>query len=105
MTVLPLAEEALLLLYTDGVIEARDPKGHFFDLEDRITAWPHRDLDELLPYILDGLTAHVGGNMRFNDDAAMVTVQRLSDSRVRRQRAGGDDGLATLEDPARVGCG
>ncbi|WP_393101378.1 PP2C family protein-serine/threonine phosphatase [Streptomyces sp. LN325] len=105
MTELPLAEEALLLLYTDGVIEARDPKGRFFDLEDRIAAWPDRDLDELLPYILDGLTTHVGGNMRLNDDAAMVTVQRLSGSRVRRQRAGGDDGLATLEDPAQVGCG
>ncbi|MER5408857.1 PP2C family protein-serine/threonine phosphatase [Streptomyces sp. NPDC002769] len=103
-TVQPLAEEALLLLYTDGVIEARDPKGNFFDLEGRIAAWPGSDPDALLPYILDGLTAHVGGNMRLNDDAAMVTVRRLGNSIVRRQHDGGNVDLATLENPARVGC-
>ncbi|MER6436997.1 PP2C family protein-serine/threonine phosphatase [Streptomyces sp. NPDC001185] len=95
-TELPLAEEALLLLYTDGVIEARDPKGTFFDLEARIATWPGREPDEFLPYILAGLTAHVGGNTRLDDDAAMVTVQRLPHGTVRRQHDGRNEALATL---------
>ncbi|WP_194280787.1 PP2C family protein-serine/threonine phosphatase [Streptomyces fagopyri] len=101
-TVLPLAEDALLLLYTDGVIEARDPKGTFFDLEARIAGWPGRERDELLPYILDGLTAHVGGNMGLNDDAAMVTVQRLGNGSIHRQADGRGQGMATLEARAEV---
>ncbi|MEU1535028.1 PP2C family protein-serine/threonine phosphatase [Streptomyces fagopyri] len=101
-TVLPLAEDALLLLYTDGVIEARDPKGTFFDLEARIAGWPGWERDELLPYILDGLTAHVGGNMGLNDDAAMVTVQRLGNGSVHRQHDGRGKGMATLEARAEV---
>ncbi|MFJ8009055.1 PP2C family protein-serine/threonine phosphatase [Streptomyces fagopyri] len=101
-TVLPLAEDALLLLYTDGVIEARDPKGTFFDLEARIAGWPGRERDELLPYILDGLTAHVGGNMGLNDDAAMVTVQRLGNGSIHRQHDGRGQGMATLEARAEV---
>ncbi|MFG2477697.1 PP2C family protein-serine/threonine phosphatase [Streptomyces fagopyri] len=96
-TVLPLVEDALLLLYTDGVIEARDPKGTFFDLEARIAGWPGREPDELLPYILEGLTAHVGGSMRLNDDAAMVTVQRLSNGSVHRQNDCHGKDLAPLE--------
>ncbi|MFD8417945.1 PP2C family protein-serine/threonine phosphatase [Streptomyces sp. NPDC059466] len=104
-TVLPLAEEALLLLYTDGVIEARDPKGTFFDLEARIAGWPVRGPDELLPYILDGLTAHVGGDMHLNDDAAMVTVQRLRNGSIRRQDDGRGESLSALEDRAEVGTG
>jgi serine phosphatase RsbU (regulator of sigma subunit) len=75
MTVLPLSAEAIVLLYTDGAIEARDRDGNFYDLGARIAAWSGRDPGQLLRHVLDGLTAHVGGRMRLDDDVAMVAVQ------------------------------
>lgn len=75
MTVLPLSAEAIVLLYTDGAIEARDPEGTFYDLGARISTWSGRDPGQLLRYVLDGLAAHVGGQLRLDDDVAMVAVQ------------------------------
>jgi serine phosphatase RsbU (regulator of sigma subunit) len=75
MTVLPLSAGAIVLLYTDGAIEARDREGNFYDLGARITSWSGRDPGQLLRHVLDGLTAHVGGQRRLEDDVAMVAVQ------------------------------
>ncbi|MFC9245875.1 PP2C family protein-serine/threonine phosphatase [Streptomyces sp. NPDC057136] len=65
----------LLLLYTDGVIEARDSTGAFYALTERITGWtennPHAFLNRLRHDLLD----HVGG--RLGDDAAMIAIERL----------------------------
>ncbi|MER7208886.1 PP2C family protein-serine/threonine phosphatase [Streptosporangium sp. NPDC000239] len=65
-----------ILLYTDGVIEARDASGAFYPLLDR--AWvlggsdPQAALEELRADLLD----HVGGPLQ--DDAAMLLLRRHS---------------------------
>ncbi|MFB6978182.1 PP2C family protein-serine/threonine phosphatase [Streptomyces scopuliridis] len=64
-----------LLLYTDGVIEARDAAGRFYPLSDRVARWTDRDSDEVLDAIRTDLLRHVGA--RPNDDVAMVAVQRM----------------------------
>ncbi|MFE4537518.1 PP2C family protein-serine/threonine phosphatase [Streptomyces scopuliridis] len=65
-----------LLLYTDGVIEARDAAGCFYPLADRVARWTDRDSDEVLDTIRSDLLRHVGA--RPNDDVAMVAVQRMA---------------------------
>ncbi|MFH8371689.1 PP2C family protein-serine/threonine phosphatase [Streptomyces sp. NPDC018031] len=64
----------LVLLYTDGVIEARDRNGAFYPLVDRMTAWPGGEPDALLRYLCRDLVAYSGGVL--DDDAAMVAVRR-----------------------------
>ncbi|WP_371478592.1 PP2C family protein-serine/threonine phosphatase [Kitasatospora sp. NBC_00315] len=66
-----------LLVYTDGVIEARDARRRFYPLDERITAWAAEHPDGLLRQLRRDLLAHVGG--RLDDDAAMVAVERLAD--------------------------
>lgn len=65
---------ARLLLYTDGILEARDPAGRFVALQDVIgpLAVPGR-LDELLAAILDRLRGIVGGSP--GDDLALVVAE------------------------------
>jgi len=64
-----------LLLYTDGVIEARSPRGVFYPLEERATTFPSDGPDELLRRLIQDLTAHTGG--RLADDVAVLAVKRL----------------------------
>ncbi|MEU2572636.1 PP2C family protein-serine/threonine phosphatase [Streptomyces anulatus] len=64
----------LLLLYTDGVTEARDATGAFYPLTDRITGWSETDPDAFLDRFRRDLLRHVGGHL--NDDAAMIVVTR-----------------------------
>ncbi|WP_282204406.1 PP2C family protein-serine/threonine phosphatase [Kitasatospora fiedleri] len=64
-----------LLLYTDGVTEARDAAGAFYPLPDRTgplppAGTPRALLDALRRDLLD----HVGGRLR--DDAALIAVTR-----------------------------
>jgi len=63
-----------MLLYTDGVVEARDGEGRFYPLADRLglltAADPERALEELRADVL----RHVGG--RIADDAAMLLIRR-----------------------------
>jgi serine phosphatase RsbU (regulator of sigma subunit) len=65
----------VLLLYTDGVIEARNPAGTFYPLADRIVGWGQDAPQVLLCRVRDDLLAHVGG--RLGDDAAMIAIRRL----------------------------
>ncbi|MFD7120000.1 PP2C family protein-serine/threonine phosphatase [Streptomyces sp. NPDC056652] len=64
-----------LLLYTDGVIEARDAAGCFYPLANRVARWTDRDADEMLDALRSDLLRYVGA--RPTDDVAMVAVQRM----------------------------
>ncbi|MFD9435693.1 PP2C family protein-serine/threonine phosphatase [Streptomyces sp. NPDC060002] len=66
----------LLLLYTDGVIEARDAGGVFYPFADRAPEWTKEDPDELLRLLQDDLLTHVHGHL--DDDAAVVAIRRLA---------------------------
>ncbi|MGY5033049.1 PP2C family protein-serine/threonine phosphatase [Streptomyces sp. 900116325] len=66
----------LLLLRTDGVIEARDRKGTFYPLADRRGAWTGTGPESLVRHLRDDLLRHVGG--RLSDDAVMIAVRKSS---------------------------
>ncbi|SOE06606.1 PP2C family protein-serine/threonine phosphatase [Streptomyces sp. Ag109_G2-15] len=66
----------LLLLYTDGVIEARNAEGVFYPFAERVPEWTKEDPEELLRLLRDDLLAHVHGHL--NDDAAVVAIRRLA---------------------------
>ncbi|MDT7570162.1 MAG: hypothetical protein QOE05_336, partial [Actinomycetota bacterium] len=62
---------ARLLLYTDGILEAREPAGGFVRLADVLGPLSAGGpLGDVLPQVLDALRARVGGNL--GDDLALV---------------------------------
>ncbi len=65
----------LLLLYTDGVAEARDSRGAFYPLAERAAAWSESSPQQLLRRLREELLTHTDG--RLGDDAAAVAVRRL----------------------------
>ncbi|GAP52323.1 integral membrane protein [Streptomyces azureus] len=71
---LPFADGDQLLLYTDGVTEARDHRRAFYPLaeglERHVSHEPARTLDGLH----DELLSHVGG--RLHDDAALLLIRK-----------------------------
>ncbi|MET8125811.1 PP2C family protein-serine/threonine phosphatase [Streptomyces sp. NPDC005065] len=66
----------LLLLYTDGVIEARDRRGTFYPLADRLAAWTGTGPESLVRHLHDDLLRYVGGHL--GDDAVMIAVTKTS---------------------------
>lgn len=71
----PFTAEDRLLIYTDGVIEARDATRAFYPLTERLRAWTADRPMPLLEHLRHDLLAHAGG--RLGDDAAMVAVERV----------------------------
>ncbi|MBP2047713.1 serine phosphatase RsbU (regulator of sigma subunit) [Streptomyces griseochromogenes] len=65
-----------LLLYTDGVIEARDADGVFYPLMERAAQWAGSSPEKLLHHVRRDLLDHVGG--RLNDDAALIALCHAS---------------------------
>ncbi|MGW2558966.1 PP2C family protein-serine/threonine phosphatase [Streptomyces sp. NPDC001514] len=65
----------IVLLYTDGVIEARDRAGTFYPLEERVITWSARGPHALLSRLCSDLLRHAGGHL--GDDAAMVAIERM----------------------------
>ncbi|MEU9474481.1 PP2C family protein-serine/threonine phosphatase [Streptomyces sp. NPDC048191] len=63
-----------LLLYTDGVVEARDAEGTFYPLAGRAVRWAGSSPEKLLHHIRRDLLDHVGG--RLDDDAALIALCR-----------------------------
>ncbi|MFC9282242.1 PP2C family protein-serine/threonine phosphatase [Streptomyces collinus] len=63
-----------LLLYTDGVVEARDRDGRFYPLETRLAHWHGTGPESLLHHIHRDLLAHTRGHL--NDDVALVALHR-----------------------------
>ncbi|WP_369251673.1 PP2C family protein-serine/threonine phosphatase [Streptomyces sp. R41] len=72
----------ILLLYTDGVIEARSPAGAFYPLADRVASFPTSSPDTLLHHIHDDLLAHVGDQPA--DDAALLIIERTASHHLHR---------------------
>jgi serine phosphatase RsbU (regulator of sigma subunit) len=74
---LPFRPGDLLVLYTDGVIEARNRAGAFYPLTERLASWQDGDPETLVRHLRDDLLAYVGG--RLPDDAAVVVVERADE--------------------------
>ncbi|MBM4796580.1 serine/threonine-protein phosphatase [Streptomyces sioyaensis] len=62
----------LLLLYTDGVIEARDRSGTFYPLIDRLMSWNETDPTALVRRLHHDLLRYAGGTL--GDDAAVIAI-------------------------------
>jgi Stage II sporulation protein E (SpoIIE) len=62
-----------LLLYTDGLLEARDHLGRLFDLERAAGTLAAGSLGTGIATVIDHLNAHADG--RVNDDVALVLLQ------------------------------
>ncbi|MFJ1545787.1 PP2C family protein-serine/threonine phosphatase [Streptomyces sp. NPDC088246] len=71
----------MLVLYTDGVIEARSPSGAFYPLAERVASFPATSPDTLLHHIHRDLLAHTGGQPA--DDAALLVIERTPSHRPR----------------------
>lgn len=63
----------LLLLYTDGVTEARDAAGVFYPLAERTAGWTGPGGDALVDHLRSDLLRHVDGYL--DDDAVMIVVE------------------------------
>ncbi|WP_326604918.1 serine/threonine-protein phosphatase [Streptomyces sp. NBC_01799] len=65
-------EGATLLLYTDGLIEARDETGSFYDPIGKCTGHRHAGPDALLDALIADHCRHTGG--RRTDDMALLAI-------------------------------
>ncbi|WP_307795359.1 PP2C family protein-serine/threonine phosphatase [Actinacidiphila acididurans] len=65
----------ILLLYTDGVIEARSPSGEFYPLAQRVDSFSGSTPDALLRKIQGDLISHAGQEPA--DDVALLAIQRV----------------------------
>jgi serine phosphatase RsbU (regulator of sigma subunit) len=65
-------EGASLLLYTDGVTEARDTSGTFYDPADRLIGQCPRSPDDLLATVVADVHRHTHGQV--TDDMAMLAL-------------------------------
>ena len=71
---IPFAPGDQMLLYTDGVIEARDGRGAFYPLGERAHLIQGTDPEEALDKLQADLARHVGAPI--TDDAAMLLLRR-----------------------------
>ncbi|MFD8417991.1 PP2C family protein-serine/threonine phosphatase [Streptomyces sp. NPDC059466] len=74
---LPFAVDDTLLLFTDGVVEARDREGVFYPLAERVAQWVGHPPEALLQRVQHDLLAHARG--RFGDDAALIAIRRTGE--------------------------
>ncbi len=65
---------ATLLLYTDGLTEARDARGEFYDPQARLAGRAFRHPVKLLDTLAEDVRRHSGGGMA--DDMALLAVRR-----------------------------
>ncbi|WP_445527544.1 PP2C family protein-serine/threonine phosphatase [Streptomyces cyslabdanicus] len=63
-----------LLLYTDGVVEARDRSRAFYPLEERVAQWARCGPGTLVQHVVEDLLAHTDGAL--GDDAALLAIRR-----------------------------
>ncbi|MET9132193.1 PP2C family protein-serine/threonine phosphatase [Streptomyces antibioticus] len=74
LQVLPFADADQLLLYTDGVTEARDRHRAFYPLADGLTRHVCDEPARTLDAVQHDLLTHVGG--RLHDDAALLLLRK-----------------------------
>ena len=74
LQVLPFADGDQLLLYTDGVTEARDAGRAFYPLAEGLRRHVSHEPSHTLGALHDELLAHVGG--RLHDDAALLLIRK-----------------------------
>ncbi|WP_420716294.1 PP2C family protein-serine/threonine phosphatase [Streptomyces sp. H27-H1] len=77
-------EGATLLLYTDGLTEARDGAGAFYDPAARLRGRVFSGPDELLSALADDVRRHTGGAA--TDDMALLAVARPGAGQPDRRR-------------------
>jgi serine phosphatase RsbU (regulator of sigma subunit) len=63
-----------MLLYTDGIVEARDSQGRFIDVDRLMTTLTHGSVEEVLDRVLVALQRAVGGSA-LGDDLAMLVAE------------------------------
>jgi serine phosphatase RsbU (regulator of sigma subunit) len=71
-----LAPDETLLITTDGVTEARNRDGSFFDLPEAATPAPAPDPTPLVAHIRDGVLRHTHGHL--SDDTTIFAVRRTA---------------------------
>jgi hypothetical protein len=71
-----LERDDVLLLYTDGIPEARNPSGEFFGLErvHQIMAEHHENARELATHVVEAVTEFTGGP-GYADDLTLIVVR------------------------------
>jgi serine phosphatase RsbU (regulator of sigma subunit) len=74
----------MLVLYTDGVVEARSPTGAFYPLAERVASFPATSPEGMVRDIHRDLIDHIGGVPA--DDAALLVIQRTPSHHVHRPR-------------------
>ncbi|MEU9860167.1 PP2C family protein-serine/threonine phosphatase [Streptomyces sp. NPDC047971] len=105
--VLPFADGDQLLLYTDGVTEARDRGRLFYPLSERLAQHVSDEPTRTLEALHDELLAHVGG--RLHDDAALLLLRKpTADETVVLPAASATereviDAQSLLRGPGRIG--
>ena len=62
-----------LLLYTDGIVESRDARGHFFPEHAIATALLAADCDQALDTLMRAVDKHTGGHA--HDDMALLLLE------------------------------
>jgi hypothetical protein len=67
-----------LLMYTDGLSEARDGDGEFLPLVSLVQVLSNGDGEEALDRLLEAVREHVPGGL-LNDDLAVLLVEHLAD--------------------------
>ncbi|MER5756499.1 PP2C family protein-serine/threonine phosphatase [Streptomyces sp. NPDC002088] len=73
----------LLVLYTDGVVEARSPTGAFYPLAERVASFlPTTSPDALLRQIHQDLLSHMGDGPA--DDVAVLVIERTPSRHLHR---------------------
>ncbi|MFJ1697107.1 PP2C family protein-serine/threonine phosphatase [Streptomyces sp. NPDC088252] len=87
--------DATLLLFTDGVTEARDASGAFYPLDTRLGHWARRGPREVLDALHTDLEVFSEGVRR--DDIAALALRRAPAGGHRRRPAAGHDARRAAE--------
>ncbi|OKJ61247.1 hypothetical protein AMK27_19120 [Streptomyces sp. CB02009] len=80
----PYPPGATLLLYTDGLSEARNAEGVFYDPGERLAGRIFPGPEELLDALVDDVRLHTGGGS--TDDMALLAVSRPATGQPERRR-------------------